>query len=42
MYTSPDRDAARRAMDKMLTMTKLDIEPLERAFAGEEVGSTTR
>jgi predicted 3-demethylubiquinone-9 3-methyltransferase (glyoxalase superfamily) len=42
MYTSPDRDAARRAMDKMLTMTKLDIEPLERAFAGEEAGSTTR
>jgi predicted 3-demethylubiquinone-9 3-methyltransferase (glyoxalase superfamily) len=42
MYTSPDRDAARRAMDKMLTMTKLDIEPLERAFAGEVFGSTTR
>ena len=35
MYTSPDRDAARRAMEQMLTMTKLDLEPLERAFAGE-------
>ena len=37
MYTSPDRDAARRAMEQMLTMVKLDIEPLERAFAGQEV-----
>jgi predicted 3-demethylubiquinone-9 3-methyltransferase (glyoxalase superfamily) len=40
MYTSPDKDAARRAMEQMLTMTKLDIEPLERAFAGEAIGST--
>lgn len=39
MYTSPDRAAARRAMEQMLTMVKLDIEPLERAFAGEAVGS---
>ena len=42
MYTSTDRAAARRAMEQMLTMVKLDIEPLERAFAGEGVGSTTR
>lgn len=42
MYESPDHDAARRAMEQMLRMTKLDIEPLERAFAGEQVGSTTR
>lgn len=42
MYTSGDADGARRAMEQMLTMTKLDIEPLERAFAGEEIGSTTR
>jgi predicted 3-demethylubiquinone-9 3-methyltransferase (glyoxalase superfamily) len=40
MYRSPDRDAARRAMEQMLTMVKLDIEPLERAFAGEGVAST--
>jgi predicted 3-demethylubiquinone-9 3-methyltransferase (glyoxalase superfamily) len=42
MYTSSDRDGARRAMEQMLTMTKLDIEPLERAFAGETVSATTR
>ena len=42
MYESPDHDASRRAMEQMLKMTKLDIEPLERAFAGEQAGSTTR
>lgn len=42
MFTSPDREAARRATEQMLTMVKLDIEPLERAFAGGSVGSTTR
>ena len=42
MFTSPDREAARRAMEQMLTMVKLDIQPLERAFAGEGVGSTSR
>jgi predicted 3-demethylubiquinone-9 3-methyltransferase (glyoxalase superfamily) len=40
MYRSPDRDAARRAMEQMLTMVKLDIEPLERAFAGDSLAST--
>jgi predicted 3-demethylubiquinone-9 3-methyltransferase (glyoxalase superfamily) len=42
MYASPDRNAARRAMEQMLTMGKLDIEPLERAFAGNSIGSITR
>ena len=35
MYASPDRDAAERAMEAMLQMTKLDVVELERAFAGE-------
>jgi predicted 3-demethylubiquinone-9 3-methyltransferase (glyoxalase superfamily) len=39
MYASPDRDAAERAMQAMLKMTKLDIAELERAFAGEPVGA---
>jgi predicted 3-demethylubiquinone-9 3-methyltransferase (glyoxalase superfamily) len=42
MYTSGDADGARRAMQQMLTMSKLDIAPLERAFAGAEVGATAR
>ena len=35
MYSSTDRAAARRAMEAMLKMTKLDVAELERAFAGE-------
>jgi predicted 3-demethylubiquinone-9 3-methyltransferase (glyoxalase superfamily) len=42
MYKTGSPDAARRAMEQMLRMSKLDIEPLERAFAGEEIGSLTR
>ena len=42
MYASGDAQGARRAMEQMLKMGKLDIEPLERAFAGTEVGSVTR
>jgi predicted 3-demethylubiquinone-9 3-methyltransferase (glyoxalase superfamily) len=46
MYRTGTADQARRAMEQMLRMSKLDIEPLERAFAGEptgeEIGSTTR
>jgi len=40
MYASQDRAGAQRAMEAMLTMTKLDVGALERAFAGEraEIG----
>ena len=31
----PDRDAAKRAMDAMMTMRKIDIDAIERARAGE-------
>jgi predicted 3-demethylubiquinone-9 3-methyltransferase (glyoxalase superfamily) len=34
LLNSPDRDGARRAMQAMLPMTKLDIAELERAFDG--------
>lgn len=39
MLDDPDTDAARRAMEAMLQMGKLEIEALERAFRGEEVAS---
>jgi predicted 3-demethylubiquinone-9 3-methyltransferase (glyoxalase superfamily) len=35
MIASPDREAARRAMESMMTMVKLDIAELRQAFAGE-------
>lgn len=35
MLSSPDRDAARRAMEAMLKMVKLDLPALKRAFEGE-------
>lgn len=35
MLSSPDRDGARRAMEAMLKMVKLDLAELKRAFAGE-------
>jgi len=38
MFASPDRDAARRAMDAMLKMVKLDVEELRRAFEGVPAG----
>jgi predicted 3-demethylubiquinone-9 3-methyltransferase (glyoxalase superfamily) len=37
MTRSEDRDAARRAMEAMLKMTKIDVAELERAYAGEAV-----
>jgi predicted 3-demethylubiquinone-9 3-methyltransferase (glyoxalase superfamily) len=35
MITSPDRPAAARAMQAMMTMVKIDIPTLEKAFAGK-------
>jgi predicted 3-demethylubiquinone-9 3-methyltransferase (glyoxalase superfamily) len=39
LFGSPDRAAAQRAMQAMLEMTKLDIDTLERAYAGEAVAA---
>jgi 2-polyprenyl-6-hydroxyphenyl methylase/3-demethylubiquinone-9 3-methyltransferase len=36
MMTSSDTAASKRAMEAMMTMRKIDIATLERAFAGEE------
>ncbi len=38
MLKDPDRAAAKRATDAMLTMIKLDLPALERAYAGEAAG----
>ena len=35
MLNSKDRDAARRAMQAMLKMVKIDVAEIERAYAGE-------
>ena len=35
MLSSPDRDGARRAMEAMLKMVKLDLAELKRAFEGK-------
>jgi predicted 3-demethylubiquinone-9 3-methyltransferase (glyoxalase superfamily) len=40
MVKGPDREAAARAFDAMLKMTKIDIAQLERAYAGTPVGSS--
>jgi predicted 3-demethylubiquinone-9 3-methyltransferase (glyoxalase superfamily) len=33
-YTSPDRQAAKRAFDAMMTMRKIDIAAIDAAFRG--------
>jgi predicted 3-demethylubiquinone-9 3-methyltransferase (glyoxalase superfamily) len=35
MFEGPDRDGARRAMQAMLQMGKLELEPLEAAYRGD-------
>lgn len=42
LFAGDDRAGAERAMQAMLQMTKLDIDALERAYAGEPVGSGAR
>jgi predicted 3-demethylubiquinone-9 3-methyltransferase (glyoxalase superfamily) len=37
MFNSKDRAAARRAMEAMLKMVKIDVSEIERAFAGDAV-----
>lgn len=37
MLNSKDRDAARRAMQAMLNMVKIDVAELERAYSGDAV-----
>ncbi len=41
MLASPDRDGARRAMEAMLQMGKIDLEECRRAFRGEAVTAST-
>ena len=42
MMDDPDTDAARRAMEAMLQMGKLDVTELRRAFAGEDAAQPVR
>jgi predicted 3-demethylubiquinone-9 3-methyltransferase (glyoxalase superfamily) len=42
MFASQDREAAERAMESMLKMTKIELATLEQAFAGEPVGAGSR
>jgi predicted 3-demethylubiquinone-9 3-methyltransferase (glyoxalase superfamily) len=39
MYNSPDREGAKRAMEAMLKMQKLDVAELEAAFNQAPVGA---
>jgi predicted 3-demethylubiquinone-9 3-methyltransferase (glyoxalase superfamily) len=40
LLNSPDREAAARALEAMLTMVKIDVAELERAARGEVVGAS--
>ncbi|MBA2571127.1 MAG: VOC family protein [Chloroflexi bacterium] len=40
MLQDPDKHRARRAMEAMLQMGKIDVDTLRRAFDGEEVAAT--
>jgi predicted 3-demethylubiquinone-9 3-methyltransferase (glyoxalase superfamily) len=40
MLESTDRDGARRAMEALLQMGKIDVEACRRAFRGEAVGTS--
>jgi predicted 3-demethylubiquinone-9 3-methyltransferase (glyoxalase superfamily) len=42
LLSSPDRDAAGRALAAMLKMVKIDVAELERAYNGEAVGAPGR
>jgi len=42
MVDDPDTDAARRAMEAMLQMGKLDVDELRRAFEGKETAQPAR
>jgi predicted 3-demethylubiquinone-9 3-methyltransferase (glyoxalase superfamily) len=37
MFDSPDKDGARRAMEAMLQMSKIDLEACRRAYRGETI-----
>jgi predicted 3-demethylubiquinone-9 3-methyltransferase (glyoxalase superfamily) len=39
MVASPDREAAARALEAMLHMTKIEVSELERAYVGAHAGS---
>ena len=42
MLNSPDKDGARRAMEAMLQMSKINVAECRRAFAGEPVSAASR
>jgi predicted 3-demethylubiquinone-9 3-methyltransferase (glyoxalase superfamily) len=42
MLEDPDKERARRAMEAMLQMGKIEVDALQRAFDGEPVGSAIR
>ena len=42
LLTDPDREKSQRVMKAMLQMGKIEIEPLKRAYEGEEQAATAR